>query len=225
VIAATGWDMDQDQPFDLPSRADEPGWRLGKWYGLGRAGVLEEACDAHSYCSQNGQTFKGIFFHHLTLFCASLPDHLTVPGGYFLAKETEGEIQMDPGMVKKLHKNSCKRYTSWIKHNADAALSTLDEEGKFGMWWGAPRDSHFEPEFEVEGKVPVGAVDYRNLGIPDGWKLQTFPETMKQKSQNVDKESEIKIRDLNDRGRGRTVETQGGGVAVLRALWEMGDER
>jgi hypothetical protein len=26
--------------------------------------------------------------------------------------------------------------------------------------------------------------------------------------------------DLNDRGRGRTVETQGGGVAVLRAMWE-----
>ena len=26
--------------------------------------------------------------------------------------------------------------------------------------------------------------------------------------------------DLNDRGRGRTVETQAGGVAVLRAMWE-----
>ena len=27
--------------------------------------------------------------------------------------------------------------------------------------------------------------------------------------------------DLNDRGRGRTVETQSGGVAVLRAWWEL----
>jgi hypothetical protein len=27
-------------------------------------------------------------------------------------------------------------------------------------------------------------------------------------------------RDLNDRGRGRTVETQSGGVAVVRAMWE-----
>ena len=26
--------------------------------------------------------------------------------------------------------------------------------------------------------------------------------------------------DLNDRGRGRTVETQSGGLAVLRAMWE-----
>ena len=28
-------------------------------------------------------------------------------------------------------------------------------------------------------------------------------------------------RDLNDRGKGRTVETQGGGVAVLSALWRL----
>lgn len=27
--------------------------------------------------------------------------------------------------------------------------------------------------------------------------------------------------DCNDRGRGRTVETQSGGIAVLRALWEL----
>jgi hypothetical protein len=32
-------------------------------------------------------------------------------------------------------------------------------------------------------------------------------------------------RDLNDRGRGRTVETQGGGISVLRALWEIVDTR
>jgi len=223
VIAATGWDMDQDQPFDLPSEADEPGWKLGQWHGLGRAGILEEACDARGYCSQNGQTFKGIFFHHLTLFCASLPDHLTLPGGYFLAKEAKEDIPMDPGMVKKLHRNSCKRYAPWIKHNADAALSTLDEEGRFGMWWGAPKDSHFEPDFEEE-EVPVGAVDYRNLGVPEEWNLRSSSRDNKQKGQIVEIESEVKIRDLNDRGRGRTVETQGGGVAVLRAFWEMGDE-
>ena len=31
--------------------------------------------------------------------------------------------------------------------------------------------------------------------------------------------------DLNDRGRGRTVETQSGGIAVLRAIWKLVESR
>ena len=40
---------------------------------------------------------------------------------------------------------------------------------------------------------------------------------------NEDVENEITKRsggDLNDRGRGRTIETQGSGLAVVRAMWE-----
>merc|ERR1711939_658691 len=41
------------------------------------------------------------------------------------------------------------------------------------------------------------------------------------KTRRAGKMSQSRIRDLNDRGRGRTVETQGGGIMVLRALWEL----
>ncbi len=39
---------------------------------------------------------------------------------------------------------------------------------------------------------------------------------------NVKRSAAAKGTDPNNRGRGRTVETQGGGLAVLRALWEVG---
>ena len=58
VISATGWLL-------KATRAAED----HAWAGVGRDGILEEQCDSHGRCDQNGQTFKGIFFHHLTLFC------------------------------------------------------------------------------------------------------------------------------------------------------------
>ena len=211
VIAATGWDLKHNS---APAKSDRPG--LGDWKGLGRSGVLEEVCDAPGYCSQDSQTFKGIFFHHLTLFCAQLPDHLVLPGGTFMGKDFADD--------RKLHENQCKRYGNWIRHNAEAAVSTKDIEGKFGMWWGAPQrpdGSDFDPEVEL----PDQAVDYRNSGVPEKWREM---KKLKVQSESHDVEStgrKVGARDLNDRGRGRTVETQGGGVAVLRALWEIVDTR
>jgi hypothetical protein len=121
-----------------------------------------------------------------------------------------------------LHDNQCKRYGDWIRHNARAALGTVDVEGKFGMWWGASQRGHFE-----EVKLPDQAVDYRNTGVPEKWKdLKKYDGKRRSEREDVkDGEKKVEARDLNDRGRGRTVETQGGGVAVLRALWELVDTR
>ncbi|KAF8865180.1 Six-hairpin glycosidase [Acephala macrosclerotiorum] len=227
VIAATGWDLKKGKALD-EDESDKPRHRLGKWRGLGRSGVMEEACDAEGYCSQDGQTFKGIFFHHLTLFCERLPDHLVLPGELFLSKGVE-DIPGGPQEVRIWHDKNCARYGPWIKHNAKAALSTIDTEGKFGMWWGAPPHSTADPDAEVD--LPQEAVDYRNQGVPQEWKnkrrysQRTYEDYSHEDDAHDDNEGKIRIRDLNDRGRGRTVETQGGGISVLRAMWELVDTR
>ncbi|EHL02269.1 hypothetical protein M7I_1699 [Glarea lozoyensis 74030] len=193
VIAATGWNLKTDSLL----MDHEDNSILGKWHGLGRSGIVEEACDAPGYCSQDGQTFKGILFHHLTLFCDPLPDHLVLP-------------------------------------DDDVAAQSLEEAGKFGMWWGAPVDT--AAGRNIPAQIPDQAVDYRNLGTPESWNGKPFGggnETMEANSSggvekrgngNMKGRSEMGIMDLNDRGRGRTVETQGGGLALLRAQWELVDE-
>jgi hypothetical protein len=219
VIAATGWDLKHNQA--IHDNEGSKSMQLGKWHGLGRSGILEEACDAQGYCSQDSQTFKGIFFHHLTVFCGHLPSHLFLPGEVYGVTGTPGNIKE----VRKWHDERCSLYGSWIKHNAKAALATLDREGRFGMWWGAPLNSNKDPNAEVD--LPDEAVDYRNLGVPSQWK-DKGKYIRKLENQNRGFESSddgVWTRDLNDRGRGRTVETQGGGVSVLRAMWELVDSR
>jgi hypothetical protein len=196
VIAATGW--------------QSPTTRTASWSGLGRNGILQEICDEAGTCSQNGQTFKGIFFHHLTLFCEPLPTVPTVPGKTYGA---------DPA-VATLHASSCHEYTTWVAWNARAAMDTRDLKGRFGMWWGANSNSDDQQRRHVE--IPAGAEDYRNEGLGDpqrwgvGWKTGVGITPPAQ----IAKTSPIAASDINDRGRGRTVETQGGGVAVVRAMWE-----
>jgi hypothetical protein len=207
VIKATGWNVRRN----IAPKSKE-GSKLGKWHGIGRSGVLEEACDAPGYCSQDAQTFKGIFFHHLTLFCSRLPEHLVLPGGYFLGKDFDDD--------KKYHSERCQHYGAWIKHNAQAALGTKDREGKFGMWWGAPKHADGD-DFDVH--LPDQAVDYRNQGVPPQWKnTRKYSRDDNGGKGNFESTSlGVGITDLNDRGRGRTVETQGGAVALLRAAWEV----
>jgi hypothetical protein len=224
VIKATGW--------------KSPTERTNEWSGLGRNGILEEICDVTGKCSQNSQTFKGIFFHHLTLFCEPLPKVPLVPGKTYTGGPTEAS----------LHAQSCREYATWVAWNARAAMSTRNREGQFGMWWGAGRGDHWP----VIPETPEGAEDYRNEGLGDekkwgsGWNsgLGITPprpppglmepqspilvrgsphlDLRRQSPVTEDPEfpSSINTTDLNDRGRGRTVETQGGGVAVLRAMWE-----
>ena len=215
VIAATGWeDRDTEQRY--------------RWAGLGRGGVMEELCDWSGSCSQNGQTFKGIYFHHLTLFCSPL-----------LRREwnEDEETSLDDEETKQLHQKSCDEYGDWIRHNAFAAYVTRNQDGEFGEWWGrsAWRRRHGEEEDEeFEGPSAQGT-DYRNEGVPmdEIWRL---PEDDANFKSDTDKDlgnqersrdgvskstDEVDPRDINDRGRGRTVETQSGGVAVLRALWRL----
>ncbi|RVX69608.1 hypothetical protein B0A52_06672 [Exophiala mesophila] len=178
VIRATGW------PNDGLS-----------WAGLGRGGVLEEVCDHGGYCSQNGQTFKGIFFHHLTEFCRPLWPQEE-------AFVTSGTPKDFDEAVYQYHLARCAAYDKWISHNANAALATRDYDGRFGMWWTFDElDDDAISQIDKTTELPPGAIDQQNPR-PQNW---------------VDRP--LKGQDVNDRGRGRTVETQSGGLAVLRAKW------
>ncbi|KAI2471399.1 glycoside hydrolase family 76 protein [Annulohypoxylon bovei var. microspora] len=243
VIRASGYDLASDSPVDdiLTLR---PG-RLPKWHGLGRAGVMEDPCDASGTCSQDGQTFKGIFFHHLTSFCAPLteptpaPDNIKVDTRAFTA-------------ARDSHAGACAAYGGWLKHNARAALGTRDKDGRFGQWWTAGLLGHWTgpwPSIADDG-VPhaTNGVDYRNYGVPNDttWRAppprngngpvdmplvekdqaqkplaSTEDEPMGELKKRGANEADAKAKDPNTRGRGRTVETQGGGLALLRAHWQI----
>ena len=191
VITSTGWNIETN------SRSN------GRWAGLGRDGILEELCDAGGYCSQNGQTFKGIFFHHLTAFCAPLPSSPLLGQHSFAADQATAES----------HQSRCTSYQAWIIRNARAAYATRDSKGNYGMWWG-------EHEQEAESQIPYGADDFQNRGFPGDHKKggRNNPKERVPTANRYDNDIQ---RDVNDRGRGRTVETQGGGVSVLRAMWEL----
>jgi len=197
TISATGWSGDRNDNV---------------WHGLGRNGILEDYCDAAGDCGQDGHTFKGIFFHHLADFCRPLrpeeeefmdnfPEHSSYPADL------------------SWHADRCAQYAEWIAHNAVAAYITRDEKGKFGMWWGRSypdsgeegSDSHVAP-----AALPEDAVDYRNAGVSEG---KDSPNVGDGKGEDNEQGHRAR-RDVNDRGRGRTVETQSGGVAALRALWQ-----
>lgn len=207
VIKATGW-----QSHD------------GKWNGLGRDGVLEEACDSSGHCSQNGHTFKGIFFHHLAEFCRPVrPDEEEFISSHPTSDGSPDRIDFD------WHSRKCASYTEWIAHNARAAYITRDKKGKFGMWWG--REYGVATSDGIAAvKLPEGAVDYRNDGVPSdpGWtqvrrkRDARYEDEDKESSRQIQhyQDFDMESHDVNDRGRGRTVETQSGGVAVLRALWQ-----
>ena len=225
VVRATGWTdghafasaSTQPEKPDKVSESQQD--LLTDWSGLGANGILAEACDPSGTCNQDGQTFKGIFFHHLTTFCAPLPSIPVRPGKtYAASRET-----------RALHGRSCEEYSKWVVHNAKAALRTRDEQGRFGSWWGA--DVHSDETMKMKRKA--NATDYRNK--PEEYMAQ-FEEVIDTPDNEEDDEERLaghdmtgdhnedadlsSSHDLNDRGRGRTVETQGSGVAVLRAMLE-----
>ena len=211
VINATGWGHRHDNK---------------RWAGLGRGGVLEEYCDSSGDCSQNGHTFKGIFFHHLAEFCRPLWQH---EEDFMLGEYGNG---LDES-VYTLHHYRCLSYTAWIEHNARAAVATKNEHGMYGTWWGRPHHEssrNEEDTIDIEiAPLPDGAVDYRNAGIPKQAPWLSEPEDQSGAAAHEETEEEEeedghnrppRRKDPNTRGRGRTVETQSGGVAVFRALWQ-----
>ncbi|KAF1931098.1 glycoside hydrolase family 76 protein [Didymella exigua CBS 183.55] len=227
VIRATGWTDGQifaaasthpEKPDQIPESHRDI---LTSWAGLGAGGILAEACDPSGSCNQNGQTFKGIFFHHLTTFCKPLPA-VPVRLGRTYAASRETRI---------LHARSCKEYTKWVVHNAKAALRTTNKEGRFGSWWGA--NGHAGQILRV--RRVANAMDYQNR--PDEYSARFEEEAhtsddaggAEDEDERLaghdmtgdhDERDDTASRDWNDRGRGRTVETQGSGVAVLRAMLE-----
>ncbi|KAL4962277.1 putative glycosyl hydrolase [Aspergillus stella-maris] len=207
VQRATGWPNIYDQ----------------KWSGLGRAGIIEDSCDANGDCSQDGQTFKGIFWHHFAEFCRPFrpqEERFLRTQPYFKDEAFQHTFQW--------HQDLCSTYRPWIERNAEAALVTRNEEGKFGTWWGKRYrviDDQSETSTSHNSPLPNGATDYRNHpdSAPPYFETNsTAPaaEAKRDTEDAEDAEPEGKDPEYNDRGRGRTVETQSGGVAVLRALWQ-----
>ena len=245
VINATGWSLESSAPVDEASQRSPR--QLPAWRGLGRGGILEEQCDASGTCSQDGQTFKGIFFHHLTAFCASL-DPVHVERGVIV--DVEGYQ-----LVKNAHADACRSYVGWVRHNTLSALQTRDEEGRFGMWWGAGLFGNITVSQDDDGidHKADNTTDYRNSGTPEdetwggkerwlpgaqGWLAgQSSPVAWQSDSsqqilldkQGINKHDGVgrlsasgsRSNDPNCRGRGRTAETQMGGLALLRAYWEL----
>ncbi|KAL2136497.1 hypothetical protein VTI74DRAFT_3322 [Chaetomium olivicolor] len=241
VISATGWDLANNRPVDKIRE----GGGLPPWRGLGRLGVLEEACDAPGTCSQDAQTFKGIWMHHFAVFCS--------PAALGHVHPAAGLGEEAREMVRARHSGECARYVRWVRHNAEAAMRTRDGKRLFGGWWtaGLLEDSRAGweevlplPENGGDGRGDGVVVDYRNEGVPmnEMWvKKVDLPHpppspvrdegqkplggqaagSKRSSLQNRSRKTKSKAADgdPNSRGRGRTVETQGGGLAVLRALW------
>ena len=245
VIKATGWDLKKSRPSDKTNPGKLPPWR-----GLGRGGILEEACDTTARCSQNGQTFKGIYFHHLTYFCAPLTESLEEVDAHAFE------------LLEKAHAEACKNYVPWVAYNAEAALSTRDEKGVMGMWWGAEKWGQDPEVWGSEGGNTYdpnnhSVIDYRNFGVPKDnvWTkpgagsevipgvelddregeedVATFKLREANSQHHMASSSSIStkphLKDPNTRGRGRTVETHNSGLEVVRAWYELsqayGDKR
>lgn len=228
VIRATGW-TDQHlstastppaQPDTIP---DSQQGDTSAWAGLGANGILAEACDPSGTCNQNGQTFKGIFFHHLTTFCAALPSVPASPGRTHAASRE----------TRTLHARSCHAYAAWVAHNGNAALRSRDTQARFGGWWGADAQTGDAQMGDVRVWQVANASDYRNApeeyGARFGAGESEDGEAGEKRIDGQDADADADWRegvdpsaqpDLNDRGRGRTVETQGSGVAVVRAMLE-----
>lgn len=177
--------------------------------------ILTEMCDPSSTCSQDGQNFKGspstpvspsyhvsdtrtagIFMHHLTLFCAALPKTgaIGLPGF-----STESQ---------SVHAAACARYDAWIVYNTFRAWRTRNDAGLIGSWWASPAGQKVvPPDACIPDFLPPGAVDYINK-CPAGQKCGDAPAAKAGS-------------DLNDRGRGRTVESHAGGLSAVRAVVEV----
>jgi hypothetical protein len=127
VIQATGWNAQNDTAAN-------------QWAGLGRNGIMEDYCDSLGNCNQDATIFKGVYFHHLSLFCEPLPEQTAlIPGVTHIA----------PADLAAEHHSRCASYAKWVEHNAHAALSTRDTSRLIGQWWGA---SYFGGA-AIQGKV------------------------------------------------------------------------
>jgi hypothetical protein len=192
VIAATGW---------VSSTQRNPAWS-----GLGINGTLQDLCDVTNSCSQDGQTFKGIFFSHFTAFCKPL-----------VVGQKEGVIFKGTQAQADAHQAKCISYKDWVQHNAEAAYGTRNAAGVYGGNWDIPAA---DASCASSPKQPAGSSDYRNKGIPGNWTLHDLAPAAVSDIGLIGAEATCppNTTDPNSSGRGRTPETQSGGLALMMAL-------
>jgi hypothetical protein len=210
------WDATGDQKYLtdgytlMSSVINATGWQSSSnntWAGLGSNGILQDLCDVDGSCSQDSQNFKGIFFHHLTLFC----QQLAMDEDQQKSQNTSVIFNATPAQAQA-HQTQCKTYEPWILHNAQYAYVTRNSSGIYGGWW----DSNYTVPAGYTDSPP-GAADVFNKGIPQNrfWRLPSNPPvTVIGMTPVVNGSSS----DPNNRGRGRTVETQNGGLGVMTCL-------
>ncbi|KAK5042909.1 hypothetical protein LTR84_012025 [Exophiala bonariae] len=90
---------------------------------LGWDGILEENCDRPGNCSQDMQAFKGVVFLEVQRYCRAI----------------SGDATRE---IRAWHVDQCRQYTPWIRTNAAAARSTIDNKGAFGGYWGIKHVNH-----------------------------------------------------------------------------------
>ena len=191
VIAATGWISPTQQN---PS-----------WSGLGSNGIMQDICEVSSSCSQDNQNFKGVFFSHFTAFCEPLA-----------VGEKEGIIFKGTQAQADVHQGKCNGYLAWIQHNAQAAYGTRNSTGVYGGNWDVPAA---DAACSSPPQQPAGSSDYRNKGIPSNWTLPGQPASVSKVGLiGTGPICPSNTTDPNTLGRGRTPETQAGGLAVIMAL-------
>ncbi|KAK4539678.1 hypothetical protein LTR36_010441 [Oleoguttula mirabilis] len=192
-----------------------------QWAGLGRNGIMEDYCDAPANCSQDNQVFKGIYFHHLDLLCEDLPRSTPLIAGL---------TNLASAPLAAEHAGKCASYVPWIEHNANAALSTRNGTGIIGGWWGASYINKTQaPWLAYAVPKPHGSADVWNEPwvldeapwVCEGWHCEKDGRgsrgTNGKRMAKLFQHRRAAERDVNDGGRGRTVETEASGLGVIKA--------
>lgn len=200
------------------------GWNNGEygnateWSGLGRAGIVEDYCDAPANCSQDALVFKGAYFEHLDLFCEPLPTQTPPVAGLTYVADQD---------LAESHVEKCNSYKPWIQHNAWAALNTRDDTGIIGEWWGASYTNTTQtPALKYAQPKPNGSMDVWNepqLLSQAPWKCNGIGgcrqpsryATSGRRAARLRRDREVKRRQSGEQV--RTAETQAQGLAVVKA--------
>ncbi|KAF2720999.1 glycoside hydrolase family 76 protein [Polychaeton citri CBS 116435] len=213
TINATGW---------YARTGDE----AAQWHGLGRNGIMEDYCDAAANCSQDAQMFKGIYFHHLDLFCEPLPTRKPLINGI---------THVASSSLAGSHARKCQGYVPWVAHNARAALATRNSTSNIiGEWWGAsyinqtqaPNPGYSQPNpgpdpwnhprllkqppWVCEGKHECGKDrHHHNTGLRTRRVAHKLVEGISNRQASSDSDDT------------RTVQTQGSGLSVVKAAADL----
>ena len=135
--------------------------------------------------------------HHLTAFCKPFPPTMALSVA-----------------TVRTHAAACARYLEFVKRCAASALLTRNGQGVMGSWWGVPAGLASSPDQHHDTRPP-GTRDVANTCVysVDARRCEIAQRRLAGRTAVAG--------DLNDRGRGRTVESHSGGLAALRAVLEL----